>query len=109
MLLYYYKQEEYGNELDIEKVGENSIKLFYDSDVFEYFMNSEQVQFWEKRGHPFVKLTSEECNHHIPTLGKITFINRAQSWHPFYGSSNPYIFLQNNNNRFSSFLDEYSR
>ena len=70
-------QEEFGDELHIDKVGENSIKLFYDSDIFEYFMKSEQVQFWKKQGHPFVKLTSEECKQHIPMLGKIFLNNIA--------------------------------
>ena len=64
-------QEEFGDELDIDKVGENSIKFFDDPEIFDYFMDSDQVKFWETRGHPFVKLTPEECQHHIPILGKM--------------------------------------
>ena len=40
-------------------------------------MKSDQVEFWKKRGHPFVKLTSEECKHQIPMLGKIFLMDIA--------------------------------
>ena len=63
-------QEEFGKELDIDKVGENSIKFFDDADILDYFMSSDQVKFWENRGHPFIKLTAEECQKHIQILGK---------------------------------------
>ena len=63
-------KEEFGKELDIDKVGENSIKFFDDADILDYFMSSDQVKFWENRGHPFKRLTAEECQNHIPILGK---------------------------------------
>ena len=72
-------QEEFGEELDIDKAGKNSIKFFDDPDIFDYFMESDQVKFWEARGHPFVKLTPEECQRHIPILGihfyTISYVN----------------------------------
>ena len=33
-------KKEFGKELDIDKVGENSIKFFDDADIQEYFMCS---------------------------------------------------------------------
>ena len=70
MILYIYLKEEFGKELDIDKVGENSIKFFDDADILDYFMSSDQVKFWENRGHPFKKLSAEECQNHIPILGR---------------------------------------
>ena len=37
-------------------------------------MLSDQVQFWNERGHKVTQLTSEECKQHIPILGKIHYI-----------------------------------
>ena len=52
----------------------NSIKLFYDDDVFAYFMKSEAVKFWSDRGHPFVKLSADECMRHVPSLGNLVYM-----------------------------------
>ena len=52
----------------------NSIKLFYDDDVFDYFMKSEAVKFWSDRGHPFVKLSADECMRHVPSLGNLVYM-----------------------------------
>ena len=52
----------------------NSIKLFYDDDVFAYFMKSEAVKFWSDRGHPFVKLSADECMRHVPSLGNFVYM-----------------------------------
>ena len=52
----------------------NSIKLFYDDDVFDHFMKSEAVKFWSDRGHPFVKLSADECMRHVPSLGNLVYM-----------------------------------
>ena len=82
----------------------NSIKLFYDDDVFAYFMKSEAVKFWSDRGHPFVKLSADECMRHIPSLGNlvymvISYIN--------INCAAKNSFKEYNNNFFV--LDEHSR
>ena len=69
-MCYLWSKDEYGQDLNMDKVGCNTIKLMHDPEILDTFMESPQAKFWAARGHPFVKLTPEECKTHVPLLGE---------------------------------------
>ena len=71
-------------------------------------MKSEAVKFWSDRGHPFVKLSADECMRHVPSLGNLVYMIIS------YINMNYIIFVQPrilSTNVITTFfiLDEHSR
>ena len=44
------------------------MRLYYAEEDLKDFFKSSQAKFWEKNGHPFVKLSPEEIKEMLPSL-----------------------------------------
>jgi hypothetical protein len=65
---YFFSKEVYGEKLSHNKTASNTLRLYYSEEDLKSFFESSQAKFWEKNGHPFVKLSPEEIKDMLPPL-----------------------------------------
>ena len=65
---YFSLKEVYGEKLAHNKTASNTLRLYYTEEDLKSFFKSSQAKFWEKNGHPFVKLSPEEIKEMLPSL-----------------------------------------
>ena len=63
-----FKKEIYGEKLAHNKTASNTLRLYYAEEDLKDFFKSSQAKFWEKNGHPFVKLSPGEIKEMLPSL-----------------------------------------
>ena len=51
--------------------GKNTLKLYYDEEKWENFMNSAQAEFWAVNGHPSKEMSPDDCRLVSPYLSSI--------------------------------------
>jgi len=61
-------EEIYGEKLAHNKTASNTLRLYYAEEDLKDFFKSSQAKFWEKNGHPFVKLSPGEIKEMLPSL-----------------------------------------
>ena len=65
---FFFSKEVYGEKLSHNKTASNTLRLYYTEEDLKKFFKSSQAKFWEKNGHPFVKLSPEEIKDMLPSL-----------------------------------------
>ena len=92
-MLLFFSQEDYGDKLSHNKTATNTLRLYHSEQDLQDFFKGSQAKFWEKNGHPFVKLSPEEIKEMLPTLDQENLGNPLYSVDSTFGASENFLLI----------------